>query len=994
MKRENILYYLFVVLTIIIFLISITLTSAWTNTTFNNSLTTQNLTFSYNLYDQIDSFITTTNEPYGITVSNGYIYVVDGTVIKRYYKNGTYIGNFSLESTNTYPSGISSNSTNIFVPDELDYGVYVYYDNYPLHVGSHYLYFIDLENTVTTGIPDDITGISVQSDHFWISDYTNNQGYKYNLAGVYQSENITLTSGVFGFKYYNNNYYSVNYIFDKILIYNSSKVNTGNITITSDATDLEFDNEYVYVGDSGTKKVYRYSRNNIIRYLSVPENSYIFNAYLNLSGYAVNKLISKKPSSTSGISSASNTYDSDTNTFGFITEAGGISLSWYDFTMNHNGNITYNITFENIINISVYNLTAPFLENCHNGSTDSVISLEVYNYTSGSYNVLKNYNITTAKALYKDTICSNDCKDFVSSSNNLRIAFRKDAAVNEGLCVVRSDIFEVNLSVDSGQPSDISLYINDTNWNYAGIFNITNMTSNLARYINSFLNTCTIVSGYCYVPFIFHSSTIGILEYFSLYVNNIGVDFNSITYNSTTKEYNNESFILNMTYDSSAWSSISGRLIYNNTNYTATQTGTGNNILFSRGITIPSGSGTIYNFSYSIGLTNASGTFYFPTSTYSQTVSSITVGLCTSTLNVTYLNFTVKDSEDITRLVNSTFKINMIVNSYLNYSFQDLNETNWNYQFCISPSYDTYTVDATIEYDATGYTKNFYYLYQASLNNDTENITLYLLNDSSATLTEYQVVDRGQIGLPGRYITVQKYDIGTDTYYTIAMMKTSDSGNDLTYLNWYDTFYKEIVTYNGNVVKITSPHKILETPQIIQVLDDTVFEYDKFGNIVYSLTYNNDTQNFILTYTLPSGEVTDACLRVIKRSIMNDTTICDQCEQSSSATIYCNIAGYGNGTYIATFYAKGSGSYIDLIIELIGTINDLYEQIGNSDGSVYGFLAAGIVFTLFLVSPAMAVIGLIIGMFFGMVMGYQPFYYLEMIGLVVVGGLIAWLVKR
>lgn len=73
-----------------------------------------------------------------------------------------------------------------------------------------------------------------------------------------------------------------------------------------------------------------------------------------------------------------------------------------------------------------------------------------------------------------------------------------------------------------------SLYANNTwlevgtedgtyEWSHSGQFNIVNnQTADFASVINSYLSTCTAVSGNCTVPFKFHSDTSGIIDYFGI----------------------------------------------------------------------------------------------------------------------------------------------------------------------------------------------------------------------------------------------------------------------------------------------------------------------------------------------------------------------------------------------------------------------------------------------------------------------------------------------
>ena len=271
---------------------------------------------------------------------------------------------------------------------------------------------------------------------------------------------------------------------------------------------------------------------------------------------------------------------------------------------------------------------------------------------------------------------------------------------------------------------------------------------------------------------------------------------------------------------------------------------------------------------------------------------------------------------------------------------------------------------------------------------------MYLLNDSLATLTVLQTVDEAQQPISDVIIQVQLYDIGTDTFYTVAMAKTDFKGEDLVYLNWYDTLYKFILIKDGVVVKSTTPYKISKTPQVFELSEETTFEFQKFEDFLYSLTFNDVTGNFVLTYTKPSGLVDSACLRVIKREVNKDIQICLTCETSASATLFCNINGFGNGTYIATFYATGSMKFIDTITEMIGLINEVYEEIGNLDGTAIALIVAGLVMVMFLISPVLGVVGMVLGMIAAVVLGLQPADYGTMTGIALVGGIVIWLLKR
>jgi len=476
----------------------------------------------------------------------------------------------------------------------------------------------------------------------------------------------------------------------------------------------------------------------------------------------------------------------------------------------------------------------------------------------------------------------------------------------------------------------------------------------------------------------------------------------TLTYNTSTLETSNEYYELNISANPSV-SSAAARLWYNGTFYPATVIDGGSGTYTaSKSIDVQlsdyASANKQFKFEFTFTLTGGS-TVVQNSTTQTQQVNRTYLVPCNSTYNIPYINYTTKSAENPFPILNATFKSAWLW--YLgegditrNYSYEDVSELNSTFNFCMADPNRNFTVSNTVEIDATGYSKNFYFLTNATLGNSSTDYRLYLLNDSLATLTVLRVQDKAQKPLSNVLISIQMYDVGTDTFYTVGMAKTSTEGEDLIYLNWYDTLYKFILIQDGTVIKSTSPYKISETPQIFEVLTSTTFDFDKFRDFEYSLYFNDSTNNFVLTYIKPSGLVDGGCLRVIKRNQTGDTLICDSCESSSSATLYCNIAAYGNGTFIATFYATGSLKYIDMISKLIGISSLIYEELGNEDGTVLAILFAGIITALFLVNPIMGVLGVILGVLGSIAFGFQPMDYSVLIGFVLLGGVVIWLLKK
>ena len=466
---------------------------------------------------------------------------------------------------------------------------------------------------------------------------------------------------------------------------------------------------------------------------------------------------------------------------------------------------------------------------------------------------------------------------------------------------------------------------------------------------------------------------------------------NSRSYSNPVTEFSTDTFQINLSI-ASTWTSRTAYLIRDGVSYTSTEVSTG---LFSNTISIPSGSGS-KNLYWMINLSNATANTLINTATTTQNVTPIGFLLCNSTSNVSFLHFETR-SIDTKQLVNATFKSTLYVgigDSRKNVTYNDVNENVSSWNFCLTPASATYRGEITIQYDANLYSQNYYYLVNTTLTNATSNITLYLLNESKTTLTTITTYDRATFPYAGLYSRIQQYDVGTDTYYTVAMTKANHEGNDIAYLYWYDTLYKMVILENNTILQTTNPFKISYTPQTFRIVPDESPNYLKFENVQYSLTYNNITGNVVLTFTTGDARVTSGCLRVLKQTATNETQVCNTCETSSSATVYCNLLPYGNGTYISTFYATGSLSNIDTLEVTIGVLHELYNLIGNEDASFYAFLLAGIVWVFFMVNPVMGVIGALLGFGVGMAFGFTYFSMGTFITLVIGGIIVIWIIKR
>lgn len=485
-------------------------------------------------------------------------------------------------------------------------------------------------------------------------------------------------------------------------------------------------------------------------------------------------------------------------------------------------------------------------------------------------------------------------------------------------------------------------------------------------------------------------------EILNLYNNGTGVSYfmteNSQTYNQTTKITKTETFVINITYDSSTYDSATANLIYNGTSYAGTGITSGNDTIFTRTLNIPTGLIGNINFYWNISLVNSIGTTYFLSSTNTQTISSIILSICNSTVNQSFINFTTYDMINY-NIVNSSFSAVFHYGSGTttnNYSYSQTGNNRSNFTFCVYPGDNSIIVDMDSQYSAPNYQNNWYYLRSANLTNTTTNIPLYLLNSGNATLTTLRVQDNYYNRLSERIIYIQRYDLATDSYYLIGMGKTNYNGEDIVYLSWYNTFYKFIILNNNAIEYTSNSSKVSSTPLTFTVKPDLIFDYDKFKDVSYSLTFNNITKNFILVFADTSGKITSGCLRVTQQNATSEGIICNDCLATTSGTIYCNI-GEVNGTFTATFYSLGS-KYIfgSLSITLRDIAESVYAALGNIDGTMMAIIMSGTIMAVGLFSPPVAILLLLVGLMISAAIGFTTINYVVFIGLCIVGGIIIW----
>lgn len=532
---------------------------------------------------------------------------------------------------------------------------------------------------------------------------------------------------------------------------------------------------------------------------------------------------------------------------------------------------------------------------------------------------------------------------------------------------------------------------------------------------NTSTNTTFTVSGidlgeYTWNIFAYDNSTV----HYSIsnYSFSRGAEFSDYTFENSVLETSTQNFRVNITVDSGI-SVLSSKIEYNKTNYTVTnRPEVATNVFeLNKNISIPAGklgfSSEIRFFNWYVTLVEeTSGLTFTQVSTQKQqTVNEILFTKCNTTYPINMINFTSLDENNET-LVNVTFESSF--NYWIgdgtvkkNYSYSDYNQNESQVNFCASPAnYDDDNplyINMQMEYQGSSYDPREYYLEEAALTNVSTAINLYSL-ESALSQKFYITVQDGVEDLTNVLVFISKYFVGEGTYKTIGVRETDENGLFVEYLE-DDKQYRFTIVDNGETLGVESSKAICSsTPcelslQIQDALVEAFAAYSEAfaGNVLYNLTFDDATDQFIFTYVDVTGLAQYARM-VVERQTYNVTrdVICDTSLYSSSGTISCNLSGQ-NGDFVATTYISRSPEKI--VSYLAKTLSNAVDTLGLTGLFVSLLIIITVVFA-FIYDYQLGVIAIPISFILLKITTILGVSWITIAGICIVCGIIAALMGR
>lgn len=340
----------------------------------------------------------------------------------------------------------------------------------------------------------------------------------------------------------------------------------------------------------------------------------------------------------------------------------------------------------------------------------------------------------------------------------------------------------------------------------------------------------------------------------------------------------------------------------------------------------------------------------------SITVYKATLALCSAIANQTSINFTFYNEEEVTAPVASNMDLTVwiypdaahTVNVTTSFNFTDV----YNATLCIYPTWATVYVDTWQAYwgnETSNDSPRAYFLDDAELDNSTEEVSLYVLNDTYATLIAVSVADTDATPVTGAYVYFARYYPAENVYRTVSMIRTDDFGAGSTYLRPNDIWYRFTITKDGTTLGTFSPQTVACDPAelicnlYLTLAPDTWLEYiSYYDQFSYACAFNaTGTNATVCSYADASGLMKYARLQVWKTGLFSPTSVCDTSLTTASGSLTCPL-GNVSGQYVYTLSAHFADEitlYQDEL-DYSGTSSALFGTTGLIAGAFVFLMAA------------------------------------------------------
>ena len=346
--------------------------------------------------------------------------------------------------------------------------------------------------------------------------------------------------------------------------------------------------------------------------------------------------------------------------------------------------------------------------------------------------------------------------------------------------------------------------------------------------------------------------------------------------------------------------------------------------------------------------------------------------------NLTAIVYKTYDEETWNYLNNSDYSIFVTLKSELNtYNYSYAVNNSLNISVCITPTYSNYSANIKLVYSSQGYKQRIWYDYGLNLDNLTDTIRIYLINNTDAYLTNFIVKDMRSITQPNIWVIIQKFNYTNTIWINMTGMLTDISGQTFTYLKQYTMEYRLLLMTTANTIIKTYDSMYISdlvTAVDLRTVGESETQIVDISGVKVDCNYNNNTKILTCLYDDPSQKITNITLEVKEDNIFGHVYVCNETQSGSySGNLVCDLSSITDTSkgyiYRVTGRIVHSPAYVYLL-----TQGSIFRSLTNVFGEAGLFLAMLItIFLAFLgswkpsVMVALTLFGIIVSLWIGLI---------------------------
>ena len=274
------------------------------------------------------------------------------------------------------------------------------------------------------------------------------------------------------------------------------------------------------------------------------------------------------------------------------------------------------------------------------------------------------------------------------------------------------------------------------------------------------------------------------------------------------------------------------------------------------------------------------------------TVHQMKLTDCSGSYPTSY-NFTLIDEENKNTTLSGDLEIRFDVkNNDLERSWPFDFSGSDSYQVCMYPSWGEYRTSGMAQYwSDPDYPDRNYYLVNATVDNSTNDIPMYLLEDSLASRVDITIEDSNGNPMKNVVVRIERYYIGKDKYLTVGMSKSDSYGEALSFLRINEIYYKFTLYKDGELLEKFEPMIITSGEVTLQVGGkDLTTAYDYKEGISYNCEYDDKSEYLACEIEDSTGMANEVCLIGKTTGVATGEPYNKTCGQSTTMTLMLNMS--------------------------------------------------------------------------------------------------------